>query len=152
MKKLWWSTMEMRSSRWLSMLHFLKMRYTAWRSQPNLAANHVTERSWRSSSSLMASPMLIILTCRHPGLTEWFHKRSKIQWSVRQLLVYPLRGIAKHPCENRQSSPTQCHMTISRLRGMCIGIHERFLTAWPFHIWNWRFPKRGASNNAFTIM
>ena len=57
------------------MLLRLNMEYTFVRSQQSLFANHVTDRSWSSSSSFIRFPMCIIMmgsvnTCNvpHPPL------------------------------------------------------------------------------------
>lgn len=59
-KKFLSRIIEIRASSPVSIVLRWKRRYTFERSRHSLRANHATERSWRSSSSLISWPMLSI--------------------------------------------------------------------------------------------
>lgn len=105
-KKLWFSTLQMRISSSVSMLSLANMRYTLVRSHDRCWANHTTLRSWRSNSvlinvptdMLLLSPIFIqkdavLLVYSHPkvsGITQR-QNNQKPAPKARALLQYSCR-------------------------------------------------------------
>lgn len=75
---------EIRKSRAVSILSRLKMLYTLVRSQYNLFANHVTERSCLRSSCSISFPMCIIVNNKKGGT---IHSLFSI-WGTAKHLVH----------------------------------------------------------------